>query len=43
VKEELIDINIPAGVGSGMKLTMQGYGNSVLNGISGDLHINRRD
>jgi DnaJ-class molecular chaperone len=27
VKEELIDINIPAGVGSGMKLTMQGYGN----------------
>jgi molecular chaperone DnaJ len=39
VKEELIDINIPAGVGSGMKLTMQGYGNSVLNGISGDLHI----
>jgi hypothetical protein len=25
VKEELIDINIPAGVGSGMKLTMQGY------------------
>jgi molecular chaperone DnaJ len=41
VKEELIDINIPAGVGSGMKLTMQGYGNSVLNGISGDPHINR--
>jgi molecular chaperone DnaJ len=40
VKEELIDINIPAGVGSGMKL-MQGYGNSVLDGISGDLHINR--
>jgi molecular chaperone DnaJ len=39
IKEELVDIKIPAGVSNGMQLTMQGYGNAVLDGISGDLNI----
>ncbi len=39
LKEELLDIDIPAGVGNGMQLTMQGYGNDIKNGVSGDLNI----
>lgn len=38
-KEELVDIDIPAGVSNGMQLTMQGYGNNIKDGISGDLNI----
>lgn len=38
-KEEIVDINIPAGIGSGMNLSMQGYGNFIRDGIAGDLHI----
>ncbi len=39
VKEEIIDIEIPAGVGNGMQLTMSGFGNYARNGIHGDLQI----
>lgn len=38
-KEEVIDINIPAGVGEGMNLTMGGYGNHIRDGVAGDLQI----
>ena len=37
--EETIDINIPKGVSGGMNLSMSGYGNSIQDGITGDLHI----
>lgn len=41
VKEEteIIDVEIPKGVTSGMKIGMKGYGNYVKNGVAGDLHI----
>lgn len=39
LKEEILDIDIPAGVSNGMQLTMQGYGNDIKNGVSGDLNI----
>lgn len=38
-KEEIIDIDIPAGVSSGMQLTMSQYGNYVRDGVHGDLLI----
>jgi len=38
-KEEIIDVDIPIGVSSGMILNMKGYGNSIRNGVSGDLQI----
>ena len=37
--EETVDVQIPAGVGNGMNLTMQSHGNFVRDGIAGDLHI----
>lgn len=39
LKEELIDVTVPIGVGNGMQLNMKGYGNAILNGVPGDLHI----
>lgn len=39
IKDNTIDINIPAGVYDGIQMTMQGYGNEVGEGIPGDLHI----
>lgn len=37
-EEELIDINIPAGVGEGMTLNMSGKGNAApFGGVNGDL------
>lgn len=39
VKEEIIDVEIPAGVHHGMQLSMKGFGNDVRNGITGDLLI----
>lgn len=39
VKEEIIDVEIPAGVGSGMQLTMAGFGNYARSGVHGDLQI----
>lgn len=38
--EEIISVNIPAGVMDGMELTMSGKGNAAPNGgINGDLHV----
>lgn len=39
VKEEIVDVDIPAGVHHGMQLAMRGYGNDIRDGISGDLLI----
>lgn len=39
VKEEVISINIPGGVGDGMQLSMSGKGNEIPGGIAGDLLI----
>jgi molecular chaperone DnaJ len=38
-ESEKLDVDIPAGVTSGMKIGMSGYGNYAKNGIAGDLHI----
>jgi molecular chaperone DnaJ len=38
-KEEIIDINIPRGVISGMALNLQGQGNHIRGGQPGDLHV----
>jgi molecular chaperone DnaJ len=38
--EEIVEIDIPAGVSNGMQFTMRGYGNQVGNGNPGDLIIN---
>jgi len=39
VKEQTVDVEIPAGVSNGMQLSMTGFGNHVRNGQPGDLHI----
>lgn len=39
LKDQTIDVDIPAGVSNGMQLSMNGYGNHVRNGQAGDLHI----
>jgi molecular chaperone DnaJ len=39
VKEQTVDVDIPAGVSNGMQLSMNGYGNYVRGGEPGDLHI----
>ncbi|GMQ31227.1 molecular chaperone DnaJ [Algoriphagus confluentis] len=39
IKEEIISINIPGGVGEGMQLSMSGKGNETPGGIPGDLLI----
>lgn len=39
VKEEVVEIDIPAGVSSGMQLNMTGYGSYTRDGVPGDLHI----
>lgn len=39
LKEEVVDIEIPAGVSTGMQLSMNGYGNYIKNGINGNLYI----
>lgn len=38
-KEEIVEVDIPAGVSDGMQLTMKGYGNYIKNGQYGDLLI----
>lgn len=38
--EEIVEIDIPAGVSNGMQFNMRGYGNYVRNGEPGDLIIN---
>ena len=39
IKEEVISINIPGGVGEGMQLSISGKGNEIPGGIPGDLLI----
>jgi len=39
VKEQTVDVEIPAGVSNGMQLSMNGFGNHIRNGQAGDLHI----
>ena len=39
LKEQVVDVQIPAGVSTGMQLSMQGFGNEIRDGISGDLQI----
>lgn len=39
LKEQTVDVDIPAGVSNGMQLNMTGYGNYIRNGVAGDLHI----
>ena len=39
LKEQVVDVEIPAGVSNGMQLTMQGYGNFARDGVAGELHI----
>lgn len=38
-KEDVITIKIPAGVGRGMQLTVEGKGNAVRNGVPGNLFV----
>jgi molecular chaperone DnaJ len=39
LKEQVVDVEIPAGVSNGIQLTMNGFGNYVRNGQPGDLNI----
>ena len=39
VKEDVVDVDIPAGLSHGMQLSMKGYGNHIRDGVSGDLLI----
>jgi molecular chaperone DnaJ len=39
IREQTVDVEIPAGVSNGMQLSMTGFGNYVRNGQAGDLHI----
>ena len=40
IGEKVIDVKIPAGVGEGMQLTMEGYGNAARRGgVPGDLYV----
>jgi molecular chaperone DnaJ len=38
-KEQVVDVEIPAGVSTGMQLSMPGFGNAVRGGQPGDLYI----
>lgn len=37
--EQVVDVEIPAGVSNGMQLSMHGFGNDIRDGVSGDLYI----
>ena len=37
--EEMVDVEIPAGLANGMQLNMSGYGNHIRGGVPGDLQI----
>jgi molecular chaperone DnaJ len=39
LKEQVVDVEIPAGVSNGMQLSMQGFGNDIRDGVPGDLYI----
>ena len=38
--EELVEIKIPHGIEDGMRMTLSGKGNSIKNGIAGNLNVN---
>jgi molecular chaperone DnaJ len=39
VKEEIVEVEIPAGLSHGMQLSMNSYGNHIRDGVAGDLLI----
>jgi molecular chaperone DnaJ len=39
LKEEIVDLDIPAGISAGMQLTMKSMGNHIRDGVPGDLQI----
>lgn len=39
IKEQSVEIEVPIGVGNGIQMTMNGFGNSIRNGEDGDLNI----
>jgi molecular chaperone DnaJ len=39
LEEQVVDVEIPAGVSNGMQLSMQGFGNDIRDGVPGDLYI----
>ena len=39
LEDQVVDVEIPAGVSNGMQLSMQGFGNDIRDGVSGDLYI----
>jgi len=39
LSEEVVDVQIPAGVSTGMQLKMSGWGNHIRNGSAGDLFV----
>jgi molecular chaperone DnaJ len=39
VKEDVIDIDIPAGLSNGMQISVKGGGNNIRGGVPGDLYI----
>lgn len=39
LKDQTVDIDIPAGVTNGMQLSMAGFGNAVKNGVPGNLQV----
>lgn len=39
LKEKVVDVQIPAGVSTGMQLKMDGYGNHIRDGVPGDLYV----
>ena len=39
MKDQVVEVEIPIGVGAGMVLTMQSFGNCVIDGVPGDLQI----
>lgn len=39
LEDQVVDVEIPAGVSNGMQLSMQGFGNDIRDGVPGDLYI----
>lgn len=39
LEDQVVDVEIPAGVSTGMQLSMQGFGNDIRDGVPGDLYI----
>jgi molecular chaperone DnaJ len=39
ITEQVVDVEIPAGISNGMQMSMSGFGNEIRDGIPGDLYI----